>query len=66
MQIIAKCPKCSTTAKLVAEAADRRIRCGQCGRLFKVPSLEEISAAVEVLQNSRGTIYVDEKGRIYG
>lgn len=66
MEIIAKCPRCSTAAKLIQAAADRRVRCSRCGRLFKVPSLDDVPEAVKVLKNARGTIYVDEKGRIYG
>ena len=40
MQIIAQCPACGTTWQLENSAADRRIKCRKCGRLFKVPKLE--------------------------
>lgn len=66
MQIIAQCPNCGNGWLLDADAADRRIRCQQCSRLFKVPKLEEVSKAVKVIKQSKGTIYVDKNGKTYG
>jgi uncharacterized Zn finger protein len=66
MQIIAKCPKCGSTRLLDSEAADRRIRCRKCGRLFKVPSSDEMPRATKVIKQAKGTIYVDEAGKTYG
>lgn len=66
MQIIAQCPNCGNSWLLEADAADRRITCQMCRRLFKVPTLEEISKAARVIKKTNGIIYVDENGKIYG
>jgi len=66
MQIIAKCPKCSSVWLLDSIAADRRITCGKCGKLFKVPRADEVPKAVQAIEQAKGTIYVDEAGRTYG
>ncbi len=66
MQIIAKCPNCGDSQMLDADAADRRITCQMCGRLFKVPKLDEVSKAVKIIEQAKGTIYVDKKGKTYG
>lgn len=66
MQIIAQCPKCGNAWLLEADAADKRIRCRQCHRLFKVPKLEEVPKATRVIKQATGTIYVDETGKTYG
>jgi len=66
MQIITECPNCSNRWLLDAEAADRRVRCRQCHRLFKVPRLEDVPKAVKVIKQAKGTIYVDQNGKIYG
>ncbi len=66
MRIIAQCPKCSNKWVLDSSAADKRVRCRVCGRLFKVPKLEEVPKAVKVIKQANGTIYVDEAGRTYG
>jgi len=66
MRIIAQCPKCSNKWVLDGSAADKRVRCRICGRLFKVPKLEEVPKAVKVIKQAKGTIYVDEAGRTYG
>lgn len=66
MQIIAQCPKCSNSWLLDSSAADKRIRCQHCNRLFKVPKLEDVPKAVKVIRQVKGTIYVDENGKIYG
>jgi len=66
MQIIAKCPACSQAMKLDESAADKRIRCLSCQRVFKVPGMDELNKAVRLLKISQGTVYVDEDGKIYG
>jgi uncharacterized protein (DUF983 family) len=66
MQIIAKCPECYKTWMLDGSLADRRIRCRQCGRLFKVPKPDDVPKATEVIERAKGTIYVDESGKTYG
>lgn len=66
MQIMAQCPRCGNSWLLDAGAADRRIRCQKCRRLFKVPRLDEISKAVKIIKQANGTIYVDQDGKTYG
>ena len=66
MQIIAKCPACGCTWQLENSAADRRVKCRKCGKLFKVPKLEEVPKATKMIQQAKGTIYVDETGKTYG
>jgi uncharacterized paraquat-inducible protein A len=66
MQLLAKCPGCSVTLELSLSDADKRKRCGRCGRLFSVPDLEHLQKALAVLRQARSPIYVDEKGRFYG
>jgi len=66
MQILARCPLCGCSWRLDAIAADRRIRCRKCNKLFKIPSLEDIPKATEAIRRAKGPIYVDEKGKTYG
>jgi predicted Zn finger-like uncharacterized protein len=66
MQIIAQCPACGSTWQLENSAADRRIKCPKCGKLFKVPKLEELPKAAQMIKQAKGTIYVDENGKTYG
>jgi transposase-like protein len=66
MQIIAQCPRCGNSWLLDAGAADRRVKCRKCRRLFRVPKLGEVPKAIKVIKHARGTIYVDEAGRTYG
>jgi transposase-like protein len=66
MQIIAQCPICSSAWLLGQDAADRRIRCKKCRRLFKVPNLDEVPKAMKVIRQAKGTIYVDQNGKTYG
>ena len=65
MQIIAQCPRCLSARLLDSSAADRRISCPKCGKLFKVPKLDEVPKAVKVIKRAKGTIYVDEAGKTY-
>ncbi|MCK4291779.1 MAG: hypothetical protein KAY65_01175 [Planctomycetes bacterium] len=66
MQIIAQCPRCGNSWRLDATAADRRIRCLKCRKLFKIPKLEEVPKAAETIKHAKGSIYVDEAGKTYG
>jgi transposase-like protein len=66
MEIIVKCPECCKTWRLDGSVADRRIRCKHCGRLFKVPKPDDVPKAAEVIERTKGTIYVDEDGKTYG
>jgi len=66
MQILAKCPKCGQILQLSLEAADRRITCPKCYRLFKVPDLEHLEKALEVIKVAGGTVFVDQDGNVYG
>jgi hypothetical protein len=66
MQILARCPQCGCSWRLDAIAADRRIRCRKCNKLFKIPRLEDIPEATETIERAKGPIYVDEKGKTYG
>lgn len=66
MQIIAQCPRCGSGWLLDSSAADRRMRCNKCHRLFKVPKLDEVPKAVKVIRRAKGTIYVDQNGKTYG
>jgi DNA-directed RNA polymerase subunit RPC12/RpoP len=66
MQIIAKCPGCGTNWLLSNDTADKRIKCQKCGRLFKVPKLDELPKATGAIQQAKGTIYVDQTGKTFG
>jgi len=66
MQIIAQCPQCGSNWLLDANAADRRIKCKNCKKLFKVPKLEEVPKAVKIIKQAKSTIYVDQNGKTYG
>ena len=66
MQIIAKCPKCGSIWLLDGDFTDRRVKCSDCGRLFKVPSTKELPEAAEMIKKAKGRLYVDESGNIYG
>ena len=47
-------------------AADCRRRCKKCSIVFKVPTLAEISRAVDVVSRAKGKLYVDQDGRQFG
>jgi len=66
MQIIAQYPRCGNSWLLDDNAADRRIRCPKCRRLFKVPKLNDVPKAVKIIKQAKGNIYVDEDGKTYG
>lgn len=66
MRIIAQCPSCGKGWLLKEQAVDCRVRCRYCGVLFKVPQLEDMPKAVDIVQKAKGEIYVDEDGKTYG
>jgi len=66
VRIIAQCPMCGNAWLLGPDAADRRVRCRICHRLFRVPKLDEVPKAVKVIKQAKGTVYVDEAGKTYG
>ena len=66
MQIITKCPQCGNDWTLDSDAADRRVRCRKCGRLFKVPQLDEVPKAVKLIKQAKGTVHADGSGKTYG
>ena len=66
MRLLAKCPQCQYEMDLVPEDADKRKRCGRCGRMFKVPQPEYLQKAMELLRQAQSKVYVDEKGNLYG
>lgn len=66
MQIIAKCPICKISWLLDGDNVDRRVKCINCGKRFRIPKLEEMPKAKNVIEEVKGTIYVDEKGEIFG
>lgn len=66
MQIIAKCPICKISWLLDGDNVDRRVKCIKCGKRFRIPKLEEVPKAKNVIEEVKGTIYVDEKGEIFG
>jgi len=66
LQIIAQCPSCGSSRLLDVSDADKRIRCGKCHLLFKVPKLEDVPRAVRIIKQTRGRIFVDQDGKTYG
>ena len=66
MHIIAQCPSCGNSWLLDAAAADRRMRCQSCNRLYKVPKLEEVPEATKIVKHAKGAVYVDHNGNTYG
>jgi tRNA(Ile2) C34 agmatinyltransferase TiaS len=66
MQIIARCPFCGYCWLLDESAADKRIRCQNCKKLFKVPRIEDVPKAAKIIKDAKGTVYVDESGKTYG
>ncbi len=66
MQILAQCPRCGYRWRLEAAAADRRLRCGKCRTLVKVPALTEVPHATKVINEAGGELYVDDAGKLFG
>lgn len=66
MEVIAKCPGCQTQWEMDKNAVDRRVTCSQCGCLFRIPMLQEIPKATQVLRGARSCLFVDKEGHTYG
>jgi len=66
MQMLAECPRCSQVLQLTLAAADRRIKCPRCGRLFKVPPVDALGKAIDAIKDAKAQVYVDENGNMYG
>ena len=66
MEIIAQCPICSCTWLLDEGKADKRLYCTKCGRPFKIPMLEEVPKAKNVIEQAKGIVYVNERGKTFG
>ncbi len=66
MRLLARCPDCGFEMTLLLEDADKRKRCRRCGRLFKVPTVEQMRMAIDLLEQAHSKVYVDEKGNVYG
>ena len=66
MQIIAQCPICKNSWMLDENQQDTRVRCSKCRRIFRVPKLDEIPKAAEIIKDSKLTVYVDESGKTFG
>ena len=66
MQIIAKCPICKISWQLDGDNADKRVKCIRCKKRFRIPKLEDVPKAKSVIEEVKGTIYVDEEGKIFG
>ena len=66
MKIIAQCPFCKNSWFLDGDNQDRRIRCKKCDGIFRVPKLDEIPKAANVIRESKSNIYVDESGKTFG
>ena len=66
MQIIAKCPICKSSWILDEKNQDRRVKCINCRHIFRVPKLDEIPKAADVIKRAKSTVYVDESGKTFG
>ena len=66
MQIIARCPFCNYSWSLDGGNADKRIKCKNCCKKFRVPKLDELPEAVDMINKANNTVYVDESGKTYG
>jgi predicted Zn finger-like uncharacterized protein len=66
MQIIAQCPICKTQWILDEKNQDRRIKCKKCRQTFRVPKLDEIPKAADVIKKAKSSVFVDESGKTFG
>ena len=66
MEIIAQCPACNASWLLDEISQDKRIKCKKCGKIFRVPKVEELPNAKNIIRDAKSIIYVDEKGRLFG
>lgn len=65
MQIIAVCPDCNYCWLLDINAADRRIKCKNCSNLFKIPQIDEMQKAIDIVKISTQKVLVDKNGNTY-
>ena len=65
MQIVAKCSRCAKQILLGSDAQDRRITCPRCKCLFKVPKLNQIPKAAEIIEQAKSHVYVDKNGNTF-
>ncbi|MDD5133937.1 MAG: hypothetical protein PHP01_00820 [Phycisphaerae bacterium] len=66
MNLLIKCPSCCRNFAADGTVADKRVKCTLCGRLFKVPNTNEYGKAEKIINSSKTTLYVDQKGQIFG
>ena len=66
MQIIAQCPICKSSWILDEKQQDKRISCRKCKKVFRVPKLDEVPKAENVIRESKASVYVDESGKTFG
>lgn len=66
MRIIARCPRCMSQWILPSDMADTRQVCPNCRRLFKVPHLNDIPRAAELMRQAQTRLFVDQQGKTYG
>jgi hypothetical protein len=66
VRVLAKCPQCKRITEFGEDSPDRRLKCAWCGRLIKIPPLEELENAGRLIRTAEGAIYIDENGRLYG
>ncbi len=66
MKIMVRCPKCGNIWLYDKQAADRRITCPKCRKLFKIPEIQNDRPGLDIIKMSRGSVFVDENGNIYG
>ena len=66
MEIITQCPSCGHNWRCEEYAADRRLRCPNCKKLFKVPKLNEVEKAFNKIKNAKSSVYIDQAGNTYG
>ncbi len=65
MKIIAKCPRCNHKLPFTLDDADKRVRCSNCEKLFKIPDIKTLQPAIDAIKDSKANIYVDAKGNVY-
>jgi hypothetical protein len=66
MHLIVQCPRCGYRWWLDATAVDRRVRCRKCLLLVKVPNLDDVANAADVISQAQNQLYVDDTGKVFG
>ena len=66
MRIIAQCPECNSAWLINEKDQDRRVRCKKCRKAFRVPKLDEVPLAADVIKQAKGAVFVDESGKTFG